>query len=117
MLTLILPPEFTLQLEHALRRAGKREIGGILMGEHVGVNEFVVRQITIHRRGTFASFFRRIEDAWAEINRFFDRTKRDYRRFNYLGEWHSHPSFEPVPSRTDHQSMRDIVMDDSVGAH
>jgi proteasome lid subunit RPN8/RPN11 len=88
-----------------------------MMAEHVGVNEFVVRDLTIHRRGTFASFVRRIEDAWAVLTRFFERTKRDYLRFNYIGEWHSHPSFEPVPSARDHQSMREIVLDVSVAAH
>lgn len=67
--------------------------------------------------GAFASFVRRIEDAWAVLIRFFERTKRDYRRFNYIGEWHSHPAFEPVPSARDHQSMREIVLDASVAAN
>lgn len=88
-----------------------------MMAEHVDVNEFVVRDLTMHRRGTFASFVRRIEDAWAVVTRFFERTKRDYRRFNYIGEWHSHPSFEPVPSARDHQSMREIVLEASVAAN
>jgi integrative and conjugative element protein (TIGR02256 family) len=87
------------------------------MAEHVARNKFVVRDVTIHRRGTLASFLRRIEDAWAVMTRFFETTKRDYRRFNYIGEWHSHPRFEPVPSNTDHQSMRDIVSDPTVGAN
>lgn len=117
MLTLILPPDIVTLVEQALIRAGRREIGGVLMAEHVGVNEFVVREITLHRRGTFASFLRRIEEAWATLNRFFEKTKRDYARFNYIGEWHSHPSFEPVPSGQDHRSMYEIVSDASVGAN
>jgi hypothetical protein len=36
---------------------------------------------------------------------FFER----YRRFNYLGEWHSHPSFSVQPSFEDIESMTDIV--------
>jgi len=87
------------------------------MAEHSGMDEFTVREITVHRRGTFASFFRRIEDALTILHRFFDRTKRDYQRFNYAGEWHSHPSFDPVPSPQDHESMRQIVSDKSVGAN
>ena len=87
------------------------------MAEHVGVNEFIVRDVTIHRRGTFATFLRRIEDAWAALNRFFEDTKQDYARFNYIGEWHSHPSFVPVPSDRDHRSMYEIVSDPSVGAN
>lgn len=117
MLTLILPPEIIARLEQALRRAGQREVGGVLMAEHVGQNEFAVRDISIHRRGTFSSFFRRIEEAWATLNRFFTRTKQNYVRFNYIGEWHSHPSFEPVPSGQDHGSMHEIISDVSVGAN
>jgi integrative and conjugative element protein (TIGR02256 family) len=117
MLTLILPPEIIALLEQALRRVGHREVGGVLMAEHVGVNEFVVRDISTHRRGTFASFFRRIEEAWATLNRFFKRTKQNYVRFNYIGEWHSHPSFEPLPSGQDHCSMHEIISDVSVGAN
>lgn len=117
MLILTLPPDVTTKVESALLRSGKREIGGVMMAEHVGVNMFVVRQITVHRRGTFASFVRRIEEAWSTLARFFDKTKRDYERFNYIGEWHSHPSFEPLPSDRDHRSMEEIVSDHSVGAH
>lgn len=117
MLTLILPPEIVTLLEQVLSHAGRREIGGVLMAEHVGVNEFVVRDITIHRRGTFAWFLRRIEEAWVALYRFFEKTRRDYARFNYIGEWHSHPSFEPAPSRQDHRSMYEIISDTSVGAN
>ena len=101
----------------ALQNAGQREVGGILMGEHVGTNTFIVREITIHRRGTFASFVRRIEDAIGGLRAFFKGTGYDYVRFNYIGEWHSHPSFEPYPSRTDDLSMLQIVKDETVGAN
>src|ERR1700720_4334656 len=38
-------------------------------------------------------------------------TGRDFQRFNYLGEWHSHPSFSVRPSAQDIQTMTDIVED------
>ena len=47
----------------------------------------------------------------------FQQTGHDYTRFNYLGEWHSHPSFAPYPSRTDDLSMLQIVQDVEVGAN
>jgi [CysO sulfur-carrier protein]-S-L-cysteine hydrolase len=117
MLTLTVPAEVTSRLEEALTRSGKHEIGGVMMAEHVGANAFVVREVTIHKRGTFASFIRRIEDAWSALTRFFNNTKRDYRRFNYIGEWHSHPSFEPIPSMPDHAAMAEIATDRDVGAN
>lgn len=117
MLTLILPREQHLALLEALNNAGKREVGGVLMGEHVGLNLFAVREVTVHRRGAFASFVRRIEDAIGRIRAFFQETDHDYSRFNYIGEWHSHPSFAPYPSKTDDQSMLQIVQDKEVGAN
>lgn len=117
MLTLNLSPEITETLQAALKKAGRREIGGILMAEHTGVDEFTLRDITVHRRGAYAYFIRRIEDALGKLRSFFQKTEHDYSRFNYLGEWHSHPSFAPYPSRTDDISMLQIVQDDTVGAN
>lgn len=48
---------------------------------------------------------------------FFRETGQDYVRFNYIGEWHSHPLFEPYSSRTDDLSMLQIVQDGAVGAN
>ncbi|MDE2430625.1 MAG: Mov34/MPN/PAD-1 family protein [Burkholderiales bacterium] len=117
MLTLILPDEISSLIIEALLKSGSREVGGILMAEHTGVNEFTIRDITVQKRGAFASFFRKIEDALGRLNNFFDKAYHDYSRFNYLGEWHSHPSFEPIPSPKDDQSMFQIVQDVSVGAN
>lgn len=117
MLNLTLPREAEGAIHAALTRAGSREIGGILMAEHVGLDTFTVREITIQKRGTFASFLRSIDDALGRLRQFFNRTNRDYRRFNYIGEWHSHPSFSPIPSFKDDRSMFEIVQDKAVGAN
>ena len=117
MLKLVLPSNISHQIERALIKAGRYEVGGLLMAEHVGTNEFVVREVTITRQGTFASFVRHIRDVWAILRRFFDRTTHDYARFNYIGEWHSHPSFDPFPSTQDHWTMREIIADRTVGAN
>lgn len=87
------------------------------MGEHIAEGVFEVREVTIQRMGgTFATFLRTVQDMIHSLGNFFRTTNNDYRRFNYLGEWHSHPSFAPVPSGTDHQTMREIVDDPDVGA-
>lgn len=117
MLTLILPPDIQAKLHAALRSAGKREIGGVLMAEHVGPNRFEVMDITVHKRGTIASFVRRIEDALGRLQVFFSSTGNQYSKFNYIGEWHSHPMFAAEPSRTDDISMHQIADDPKVGAN
>ena len=115
---LLLPPDIAQKLRAALDKAAHREIGGILMGEHIADDVFRVNALTVQRRGgSFAAFLRTVQDFITPLKNFFRVTNYDYTRFNYLGEWHSHPSFIPEPSTTDHDTMRDIIEDQELGAH
>lgn len=99
-------------LRDALRRAGTKEIGGQIYGEQLAPSDFRATELTFQRRwGTFARFVVDLVQAARDALRFFDRTQHEYRRFNYIGEWHSHPNFEVVPSDTDVAAMRHVVMD------
>ncbi len=118
LMQILLPPEPAQRLRAALVRAGTREIGGILMGEHIGEQAFRVKDLTIQpSAGSFASFVRAVQDMLAPLTQFFRTTNHDYTRFNYLGEWHSHPSFVPEPSGQDRTTMREIINDREVGAN
>lgn len=87
------------------------------MGEHIAESTFRVRSVTVQRGGgTVASFVRLVEELLRPLWDFFDRTGHQYRRFNYLGEWHSHPLYALRPSANDVQAMRNIVEDPEVGA-
>ena len=88
----------------------------MLFGEHIADEEFRVADVTVAGQGSFASFVRAITDVVGLLENFFVQTKRDYQRFNYLGEWHSHPSFALIPSGTDDSTMRAIVNDPSTNA-
>jgi [CysO sulfur-carrier protein]-S-L-cysteine hydrolase len=115
---LIIPPNISKKLSDALSKAKTQEIGGILMGEHLAEDRFKVSDITIQRRGgSFASFVRNVRDIVGPLRRFFGATSYNYTRYNYLGEWHSHPSFLLSPSDTDRSTMRDIIEDSQVGAN
>lgn len=115
---LILPHEIVAKLVDSLSQAGSREIGGILMGEHIDVDTFQVKELTVQRRGgTFAAFVRLVEEIIAPLRTFFHVTRHDYTRFNYIGEWHSHHSFALTPSGRDHSTMFEIIMDPHLGAH
>ena len=114
---LILPRETREQIKTALREVGRREIGGILMAEHIGENTFRVQSVTIQRRGgSFATFLRVVEAFHGSLRKFFRQTEYNYVKFNYIGEWHSHPSFAPTPSETDHRTMLSIINDPQTGA-
>lgn len=112
-----LPPDVQVTLLAALRRAGTRECGGILLAEHVGHNHFAVREVTVHKPGSIATFVRTLSGLAKAIRRFCASKSNDYARFNYLGEWHSHPQFSVQPSATDNMTMRSIAMDSTVGAN
>jgi proteasome lid subunit RPN8/RPN11 len=115
---LLLPPELATRLTEALAKAGRREIGGILMGEHLGEDMFRVRELTIQSSGgSFAAFIRNITEFLSPLHRYFAKTKHEYSRFNYLGEWHSHPSFTLRPSDKDHFTMYTMVTDPQLGAY
>ncbi len=87
------------------------------MAEHVGENAFCVRSLTVQRRGgSFATFLRAVEAFLDPLRNFFRQNKYNYTKFNYVGEWHSHPSFVPTPSETDHRTMWSIINDPQVGA-
>jgi len=115
---LLLTPEILKRLRRELRRAGGKEIGGLLMGEHVRDEVFRVVDISVQRAGgSEACFIRDPASHKTQLDEFFARTARDYSKFNYLGEWHSHPSFDPVPSSTDVQTMHSLVSDPGVGVN
>lgn len=115
---LLLTDRVAQRLARELRRAGRREIGGLLMGEHLQEDVFRLADITVQRSGGSSScFVRHPREHQAELEQFFERTGGDYTRFNYLGEWHSHPSFLPVPSEIDLLTMQSLVGDPSVGAN
>lgn len=102
----------------ALKDADSQEIGGILMGEHISEDTYLVQDLTIQRHtGTLASFVRVVKDILGPLRRFFHRTNHNYTRFNYLGEWHSHPSFALEPSNLDRETMWELVEDPNVGAN
>lgn len=115
---ILLPEEIGCKLTKALNKAGSKEIGGILMGEYVSEGVYRIKDLTIQSDGGTSSFFvRLVEGIRNPLQRFFRQTGYDFTRFNYLGEWHSHPTFTLLPSSTDCKSMWEIIEDPNVGAN
>jgi integrative and conjugative element protein (TIGR02256 family) len=114
---LLLPHQVIKRLRRKLR--GRiREMGGVMVGEHIGHDEFRVVDISFQKRGgTIAHFVRDPAHHKSFLADFFVRTKNAYERFNYIGEWHSHPAFEPLPSGEDFRTMYDLVEDPEVGVN
>ena len=91
-------------------RAVRREIGGMIMGEEIGKQQFRIVDFSVDTKsGTQADFVRNADGHDRVLAEFFERTKADFSRFNYLGEWHTHPCFDMYPSSKDVNSMLDLV--------
>lgn len=93
-----------------LAKAKHREIGGILMAEQVEPGEFRIVDFSLDdATGSTTQFVRSPDHHRTALDAFFARTGNDYARYNYLGEWHSHPNHAPVPSATDIMSMHNLL--------
>lgn len=112
MIDVVLTTACVMKLRRELRAAGSNEIGGVLAAEQVGDGRFVVRSLSVQRNGKFSSFKRDPIQHRAFIKRFHARTGNNHTRFNYLGEWHSHPSFIALPSSPDLRQMQTLIEDE-----
>lgn len=114
---LLLPPAIIDRLRRELR-GRDREIGGVLVGEHISDDTFRVVDLSVQvSGGTAAHFVRDLELAKTFLEEFFERTGHDYQRLNYIGEWHSHPRFVPIPSGEDCTTMLELIEDPAVGVN
>lgn len=104
------PPDELRQMAVAVSRGGLREIGGQLFGEQLAPSDFRITKVTVQGRwGAVARFVVDLLQAASDALEFFNQTHRNYRRFNYIGEWHSHPLFAVHPSGEDIATMRSLV--------
>lgn len=110
---ILIPKKIRKSMQKHMKQAGQKEIGGILMAEQIDFHNFRVVEYSIDVRcGTTSSFFRNSENHDLALQDFFSKTGENYSRFNYLGEWHTHPSFEVKPSLQDIKAMQDLVDDE-----
>ena len=115
---LLLPQPTIGRLFDALRHARSRETGGVLVGEHLHSDTFRLAALSVQPSGGSAHRFER-EPKYHEafLAQFLDQTGHAYTRYNYLGEWHSHPYAPAVPSFKDRSTMQELVDDPKVGVN
>jgi integrative and conjugative element protein (TIGR02256 family) len=107
---LLIPIDVVRRMRRHMFRASSREIGGMLMGEELGEQRFRIVDFSIDAEsGTSAHFVRDADQHDQALAAFFRKTGAEYGRFNYLGEWHTHPNFDVQPSVQDVHAMRDLV--------
>lgn len=106
-------PDIESRLRRDLRSAGPREIGGMLFAEQLAPSHFRVLDFSVDVGAGSREKFRRDSSTHRQaLDAFFERTGGDFAKFNYLGEWHSHPSCSVRPSLEDVATMTELVSDE-----
>lgn len=111
MISIVLNSWCVRKLRRELRSAGQKEIGGVLAAEQIGDGQFLVIDLSVQRNGTHSHFERDPVQHREFIRRFHEQTGQNPERFNYLGEWHSHPTYPAIPSDVDCRQMQRLVED------
>lgn len=112
MIDVVIDDKCVRKLKHELHAAGANEIGGVLAAQQIGDGRFLVVDLSVQRNGTQSHFERDPLQHREFIRRFHQRMDHRPELFNYLGEWHSHPTHTAVPSDVDFRQMQDLVEDD-----
>ncbi len=92
---------------------GDFEIGGMLIGNQISKNIFEITDITIANeigKFWFGKFIREPISSIKILKDYFLK-KKGY----YIGEWHTHPSFELFPSSGDVITCKKILNDEDYG--
>lgn len=106
-------PDIEAKIRKALRSAGRCEIGGMLFAEQLALSHFRVIDFSLDiASGSHTTFRRDPHVHENSLYAFFDRTGKEFSKFNYLGEWHSHPAFSVNPSIEDIFTMTELVSTD-----
>lgn len=109
-------PDIDGRIRRELRKAGRGEIGGMLFAEQMAPGRFKIVDFSVdHYSGSHTNFRRDPQVHGKTMQKFFERTGGDLSRFNYVGEWHSHPSFPVDPSSEDMETMTDLVQNSTAG--
>lgn len=107
---LVIPSPLSTKFIANLRKADDREIGGVLFAEQKAYSEFHLLDATFQMYGGETHSFERdgekAQNDILRLHRFFRGTPQ---RFNYFGEWHSHPHSAVIPSHVDIRAMWQII--------
>jgi proteasome lid subunit RPN8/RPN11 len=109
-LSLTVPRSQLAKLQIHLKKGGNREIGGWLVAEQTAPGKFELVGLTVDLEvGTRDRFDSLPEPHSQQMDRILLENSGRAGRIDYLGEWHSHPTFPPIPSQIDVAAMTDMV--------
>ena len=106
---IIVEKEIANKIRKAVQKAGFNEIKGACFAAKLDNDIFEIEDVYISPKiGSFSfsnlviSFKYRLFE-----NRYFKKHNYEYEKHNYIGDWHSHPLFELIPSTYDKEEVVD----------
>lgn len=108
-MTIVIPKEISELLKKELDFMGQNETKGSFFAERIDNDLFEVNEIYFSKkRGTFSFIKMIIGDEYKKFQKkYHEKYSFDYEKYNYIGDWHSHPSFSCFPSTYDKKEAID----------
>lgn len=111
-LSLSIPLPHWNAMRACLQKGSIRAIGGWLAAEQLAPGEFELVGFTVDLEvGTHNRFASLPTTHGEQLDRILTEHADRTGRVDYLGEWHSHPTFPPTPSDIDVAAMTKMVED------
>lgn len=109
-LSLTIPRSHLQRMKVCLMQGGIREIGGWLAAEQVAPGDFELLGFTVDLEVGTRDHFESVPELHTEqLDQILTANVNRAGRVDYLGEWHSHPTFPPIPSNIDLNAMTNMV--------
>jgi len=102
-LEIIIPKEITLRLIKQISKYSPLETKGALFAEDLGNDTFKIDEVYLEPKPgttTFVKLYINHEYVTFQKN-YHKLRKNNFSKYNYIGDWHSHPLFECFPSSYD----------------
>lgn len=106
---IIVKKEIANKIKNAVKKAGVNEIKGACFAEKLDDDVFEIEDAYISPKiGSYAFSNLIISFKYKMFeNKYFKKHNYEYEKHNYIGDWHSHPSFELIPSSFDKREVLD----------
>lgn len=104
---IIVPKEISERIYKQVDKNGVNETKGALFAEQTGNEEFLIEDVYMSKTKGNTVFSNLINNcAYKRFEKkYFKKHSFDYEKHNYIGDWHSHPLYECVPSNFDKKEL------------
>lgn len=106
---IILSKKVSEKIIKKLRSAGNRETKGALFARRMDAGNFEIEDVFICKSFGSTVFSNLVINySYKRFERkYFKRFNYDFENHNYIGDWHSHPLFNCVPSDYDKRELKE----------